>query len=99
MKICFKGDIIQKDVDLRGNKLEWCWGSELVGVNTTVTDVVGLLFYRPIENWLKYFFWWMFNVKFIIQKKGSKYLIKWWIFKIKYSTYTIKKVFKKNKKY
>jgi len=72
--IYFKGDIIQKGEDLRGNKLEWCWGSELVGVNNEVTLPDAKLWHRPFKNKIKYLIWCMFNVRLSVTKtiKESK---------------------------
>lgn len=54
----YKGDIVQKTIDSRGNPLDWLWGTDLMGVNKNV-DIGNshVLWHRPFKNHVKHTWW------------------------------------------
>jgi len=56
----YKGDVIQKIISDNLN-LEYCWGRDLIGVTKDTNSDAFQLFYRPWRNYIKDFFYQMFN--------------------------------------
>ena len=48
------GDIVQRNIDARGNEIAWLWGSELMGVITNTKTRYISLFHRPLKNKIKH---------------------------------------------
>lgn len=53
----YSGDIIMRNQRKDGTKIEWMWGTDLMGViHDTVIDRF-TLFHRPFKNRLKHLIW------------------------------------------
>ena len=59
MRPFFKGDIITRKNPIN----DMCWADKLLGVYETIwfSKETFTLFYRPIINWIKCFFYWIFK--------------------------------------
>lgn len=52
----YKGDIVLSKQDKKGNKLEYLWGTALIGVIVNIKTDSFVLFSRPLKTKLKLFF-------------------------------------------
>ena len=51
--IFYKGDIVLPKKDEKGNKLEYLWGANLIGVTVKTETNHHVLFHRPIKTKIK----------------------------------------------